>query len=348
MYPLPSPQLPASDSQLDPPATGLQTGPNNSQTTTPMPKMGPAPLDADPSAQGPASQATDIGEQPPAGQPLDATVEAVGAEDASTRFRSDGSSPALEDAAAEPSEPITVWLAGDSTVANGIRPCPVGWGAHLAEFFLPQVTVDNAAVGGASVTNWLYHVSDTQDSRQECELERLPDGTPRVKDRWQRVLDNLEAGDYLLIQFGINDGNRVCPYHAGLFAFDASYEAMATAAKERGAQPVFVTTVSAIKCREGTAQPTRGAYVTTAQETGERLQVPVLDLHARSIELYAELAFCPLPGDGRYVTAETTGPAGDFFCDDNTHFASSGARAIAQQVAEAVREQGLPLARYLK
>lgn len=45
--------------------------------------------------------------------------------------------------------------------------------------------------------------------------------------------------------------------------------------------------------------------------------VPVIDLHAMSVALYQSLGFCPIPvGD---VSASTSGPVGEFFCDDHTH-----------------------------
>jgi lysophospholipase L1-like esterase len=48
------------------------------------------------------------------------------------------------------------------------------------------------------------------------------------------------------------------------------------------------------------------------------------------------------------VSADTTGPVGDFFCDDHTHFSPSGAVEVADLVAQALRDQGIGLAAYLK
>jgi len=160
------------------------------------------------------------------------------------------------------------------------------------------------------------------------------------------MLNGMKAGDYLFIQFGINDGDPSCDRHVGLDAFKASYGMMASAAKERGAQPIFVTPVSAISCKGSMAQGTRGAYVTTTIDAGTAFDVPVIDLHAKSVALYTSLGFCPL--DGGDVSASTTGPVGDFFCDDHTHFETSGAQQIAKLVTGALSEQGLALAAYLK
>lgn len=52
--------------------------------------------------------------------------------------------------------------------------------------------------------------------------------------------------------------------------------------------------------------------------------------------------------DGEFVKADTSGEVGAFFCEDPTHFSREGALGIAELVAEAVREQGIGLAHYLK
>ncbi|WP_437874639.1 GDSL-type esterase/lipase family protein [Sorangium sp. So ce513] len=246
----------------------------------------------------------------------------------------------------EPLQDITIWLAGDSTVANGQTPCPAGWGGQFAALFDDRVTVVNSAVGGRSVRTWLYEVQTTMDSTGECVLNRDASGKPVLQDRWVRMLDGMKAGDYLFIQFGINDGSRTCDRHVGLDAFKESYGMMARAAEERGARPVFVTPVSAIACNGSVARGTRGGYVTATHEAGAEHGVPVIDLHEHSVALYNELGFCPVPGGD--VSATTGGPVGEFFCDDHTHFARSGAAQIAGLVAKAIRDQGLGLAAYLK
>jgi hypothetical protein len=65
-----------------------------------------------------------------------------------------------------------------------------------------------------------------------------------------------------------------------------------------------------------------------------------------SVALYNTLGFCPVPGGD--VSASTTGPVGDFFCDDHTHFADSGAIEIAGLVTRVIADQGLALAAYLE
>ncbi len=238
-----------------------------------------------------------------------------------------------------------VWIAGDSTVANGNTPCPTGWGKHFGELFDDKITVVNSAAGGRSVRTWMYQVQTQMGDDGECLLNRDGTGEPLLQDRWQAMLDEMAEGDTLLIQFGINDGAATCDRHVGLDAFKESYGVLAAAAKARGTQPVFITPVSAIACNGDVPRGTRGGFVDATIEAGDEFDVPVVDLHALSVERYTELGFCPIPGGD--VTARTDGDVGEYFCDDHTHFSPSGARDMAQIMAEAVAALELPLAAYL-
>jgi lysophospholipase L1-like esterase len=239
-------------------------------------------------------------------------------------------------------KPIKVWIAGDSTVQNCSGACPCGWGSQLDALFNDNVTVVNSAVGGRSIQTWLYEasVSSTLGQDGECTLT-----SQSYDKRWTAMLDattGMKAGDYLFIQFGINDSDSKCPKHVGTPLFKTLLTAMAQAAKERGAQPVFVTPVSAIICSGSTAQPTRGRFVTATEEAATAGGVPLLDLHQLSIDLYNKLGFCP--NDENYGT----GKVGDFFCADHTHFEAAGAKQIASLVSGALEGEGLALAKYRK
>jgi lysophospholipase L1-like esterase len=242
--------------------------------------------------------------------------------------------------------PITIWLAGDSTMANGNTPCPTGWGKHFADEWNELVTVVNSAAGGRSVRTWLYEVTTEMGTDDECTVNSDANGDPILQARWADMMAGMAEGDYLFIQFGINDGSATCDRHVGLERFKQEYAMMAEVARGLGTTPVFLTPVSSIGCNGTTAIGTRGAYVTATIEAGEENDVPVIDLHQLSVDLYNELAFCPVPGGD--VSASTSGPVGDFFCDDHTHFSDAGSVSIGALVAEAISELGLPLAAYLE
>ncbi|MEW9529805.1 cellulose binding domain-containing protein [Microbispora sp. NPDC049125] len=236
---------------------------------------------------------------------------------------------------------ITVWLAGDSTMANSAGSGIVGWGREFGQYFTANATVANNAVGGRSIQTWLYEsaVTANQNSAGECVLS-----STAYASRWQAMLNastGMKAGDYLFIQFGINDGSATCPRHVGAARYRELLTAMVTAARQRGANPVLVTPVAALTCSGSTATPNRG-FVTDTFTVGTATGAPVVDLHKLSYTLYNSLHFCPYSGD------YTSGPVGAFFAGDHTHFEAAGARQIAGLVATAVRDQRLGLAAYLR
>ncbi|HEY5956711.1 MAG TPA: hypothetical protein VIV60_09170, partial [Polyangiaceae bacterium] len=103
------------------------------------------------------------------------------------------------------------------------------------------MTVVNSAVGGRSIQTWLYeaNVSSTLGSNGECTLT-----STTYNARWTNMTDptsGMKRGDYLLIQFGINDGDSACPRHVGTALYQTYLGTMAKAAKALGAQPIFLT-----------------------------------------------------------------------------------------------------------
>jgi len=77
----------------------------------------------------------------------------------------------------------TLFVAGDSTAKNGKD---LGWGDHLASFFdTSRINVENRARGGRSSRSF-YH-----------------------EGLWNQLLARLKPGDFVLIQFGHNDGGAV-------------------------------------------------------------------------------------------------------------------------------------------
>ncbi len=239
--------------------------------------------------------------------------------------------------------PIKVWLAGDSTVANGSSSgaCPIGWGREFDALFTSDVTVVNSAQGGRSIQTWMYdpNVSSTMDAAGECVVN------PKTYSaRWQAMLNTssgMKVGDYLLIQFGINDGDRACPRHVGAARYRQLLGVMAQAARQRGANPIFLTPVAAIRCSGSAAVGNRG-FVNETFAAGSANGVPVVDLHQRSVALYNSLRLCP--HNGNY----SQGAVGAFFCNDHTHFEAAGAARISGTVAQALRDQRIALAGYLR
>jgi lysophospholipase L1-like esterase len=247
------------------------------------------------------------------------------------------------DSGVDPSKKIKVWLAGDSTMMNCTGTCPCGWGSQLQAMLSTNATVVNNAVGGRSIQTWLYdpNVTSTMDGNGECVVDPKTYST-----RWQSMIDptnGMKPGDYLFIEFGINDGDGTCPRHVGTTLFQSYLGAMAQAAIGLGAQPVLLTSTSAIACSGAAAQANRG-FGTQTKAAGTANDVPVIDLTTLSAQYYTSIGLCPNSGD--YTS--TTSAVGRFFCEDHTHFEATGAAQIASVVAKALKDQGIGLAAYLK
>jgi lysophospholipase L1-like esterase len=227
-----------------------------------------------------------------------------------------------------------VWLAGDSTMANPSATCPVGWGTEFDSLFHSNIVVNNLAVAGRSIQTWMYEgaVTSTIGSSGECTLSSTTPST-----NWQKTLDGMKSGDYLLIQFGINDGDTACPRHVGTARYQSLMTTMANAAIARGAHPILLTAVAAITCSGSTAVKNRG-FVTQTTAAGTATGAPVIDLQTLSINYYNSLGFCPNNLD------YTSGALGQFFCNDHTHFEAYGARRIMRLVSGALTTQKIDLA----
>lgn len=78
------------------------------------------------------------------------------------------------------------YIIGDSTVKNGNGNSSnllQGWGSFIADYFdTTRITIENDAIGGRSSRTF------------------MTDG------RWDRILQKLQKGDYVIMQFGHNDG----------------------------------------------------------------------------------------------------------------------------------------------
>ena len=238
--------------------------------------------------------------------------------------------------------PIKVWMSGDSTMA-GDACVGGGWADQFGSLFNSNVTIENHSVAGRSIQTWLYekNVSSTAGTGGECTLTATT-----YSANWNAMLDantGMKKGDYLFVEFGINDGDATCPRHVGTTLFETYLTTMAKAASDRGAEAIFLTSTSAIACTGSTAQANRG-FGPQTKAAGTADGVPVIDMTVLTAALYTSAGLCPNNSD--YTS--TTSKVGLFFCNDHTHFEPAGALQVAQTAATALKNQGIGLAAYLK
>lgn len=228
---------------------------------------------------------------------------------------------------------------GDSTMSD-YKPAATpkrGWGMYLQAFFnTDSVEVNNRGKSGAS-------------TRTFYETDNL----------WPSVKSQMHAGDYLIIQFAHNDekckGEDVYVQNAQLRAegkdtlsdmrgtepnttYKAYLRLFINEARAMGVTPILMSPI----CRAyfgkdgkinsegrhflaGQKEDAQGAkdknYVRCMREVAQEMQVPFLDMTARSCELYEQCGqdYCM---------------ANYFNCGDKTHTSAAGGRAIASLAYE--------------
>lgn len=85
----------------------------------------------------------------------------------------------------------TIYIIGDSTVRNTNRP-QCGWGELINEFFdTTRISINNQAMAGRSTRTFVK------------------------EKRWEKVLSALKPGDFLIMQFGHNEGSKPDTSRAG-------------------------------------------------------------------------------------------------------------------------------------
>jgi lysophospholipase L1-like esterase len=316
-----------------PSAPPPNTPPPNTPVPAPAPDVsaplpsggaGDSPSNAEPSNAEPVNSAS--GNAPPAGNP-DTTSEPTPSEPAPSEPAP--SEPTLPEPEPEASSPLTLYLAGDSIVQTYADSASdsdqAGWGQMLGGFFDAEVTVNNRAIGGRTARRFID------------------------EGRLDAIVAELEPGDYLLVQFGTNDGNRtatytidgvVIPYFLEPSTdFRAYLQRYIDAARSRGATPVLVTPTprNSAYCTGGNGT---GAHAAAMNALGQEQGVPVVDLNARTVGYLREICPAPTPEDFFLLRGDGT--------VDGTHFQENGARILASFIADGLRDIGTPLAAHLR
>jgi lysophospholipase L1-like esterase len=207
-------------------------------------------------------------------------------------------------------------LIGDSTVATypkppATSPTLTGWGQVLDQYLVSGVSVRNEAISGRSSRSFL------------------------LEGAWQKVITG--PCDYLLIQFGHNDGKTDVARHTEPGGtYDEMLRGYIHQARGLGIKPVLITPVARMLFDgQGKIHTQLDAYVAAMKHVAELDCVPLVDLHARSKALLEKMG----PQSAAKLQANA---------DDHTHFSREGGLTMAQLVAEGLSEAVPELAAFLK
>ncbi|HEV8514035.1 MAG TPA: rhamnogalacturonan acetylesterase [Cyclobacteriaceae bacterium] len=244
----------------------------------------------------------------------------------------------LISAAREKPKP-TLFVIGDSTVKNGSgkgEGSLWGWGDFLyEEFDTTKIRIENHARGGRS-------------SR-----------TFQTEGLWDKVLSKLKPGDFVIMQFGHNDGgavndtvrargsikgvgeeteeidNLITKKHEIVHSFGWYMRKYIRDTKAKGCTPIVCSLVARNVWENGKVVRARNSYATWAQEAAKKEETFYIDLN----DLVAT----------RYEALGPDEVKAKLFIQDHTHTNEAGARINASLVGDALKKQKkLALKKYLK
>jgi lysophospholipase L1-like esterase len=234
----------------------------------------------------------------------------------------------------KPSPPPTLFLIGDSTVNNGNKP-QMGWGNVISPYFdTTRIKIRNNAKAGRSTRTFI------------------------TEGRWQTTVEAIRPGDFLIMQFGHNDGSVPDTSKAGrrgvlrgtgeetkaLVWPDGHPETVNTygfylrkfirEAKAKGATPVVCSMIPRNEWKDGKVIRASNDFGKWAREVAQQEGVAFIDLNDITALKYEKL--------GQNEVKK-------FFPGDHTHTNQAGAVINAESVVEGIRaNKKLALNKYLK
>lgn len=240
-----------------------------------------------------------------------------------------------ESTARDGDKPV-LFIVGDSTgkIDNSKESGQWGWGQVMSEYMnRRKITVDNHAKAGRSARTFLD------------------------EGRWNVVYDELRPGDYVIIQFGHNDGGPINTGKArgefkgnsddkevmtmeasgineGIYSFGWYIRKYCLDAIEKGAIPI-VMSITPRNARDKDGKIIRERdYTQWAREAAAQAGAFFVDLN--------EISAARLDGMSRDETDAQ-------FCKDPVHSSLAGARRNAESVAEGLRSlKELPISKMTK
>lgn len=217
----------------------------------------------------------------------------------------------------------TLYLIGDSTVNNSTQG-QMGWGKPLPEFFdTNRITILNKARGGRSSRTYF------------------------TEGLWGEIRDSLKPGDFVLMQFGHNDGGSLTQNRARASLKGTGEETQAVTnpppgkietvhtygwylrtyvrdAKAKGASPIVCSLIPRNLWKDGKVVRASDGYAKWAAEIAAAESVPFIDLNKIIAQKYDDMGEAD-------VAKKFFGPA------DHTHTTPEGAQFNAAAVVEGIR-----------
>jgi rhamnogalacturonan acetylesterase len=220
----------------------------------------------------------------------------------------------------------TLYIIGDSTVKNGDgtgRDKLWGWGSYLAEYFdTNRIHVENHAIGGRSSRTFI------------------------IEGRWDRILQRLQPGDFVIMQFGHNDGgplddtarargtikgigddstqvyNPIHKMQEVVHTYGWYMRKYVDDTKAKGAIPIVCSPIPRMIFKDGKVERSNTSYGLWAQQTAESQSAYFIPLNDMIADQYEKL------GEDSVKK---------YFPGDHTHTNADGARVNVLTVVQGIK-----------
>lgn len=197
----------------------------------------------------------------------------------------------------------TIFVAGDSTVGDPRRGPGGNWPTQICQFFKPDIVVCNSAEGGETSKSFITGY------------------------RFDKVLSQMKAGDFFLVQFGHNDSKAQWPqsYTEPATSFKAYLKVFIAETRRRGATLVLVTPME--RRQNGDSV---GPWARAMREVASEEKVPLVDQWAMSKKLWTSMG-------------ENVGQA----FSDQTHLSGYGGYLLSKLIVAGIKQNVPELARHV-
>lgn len=156
-----------------------------------------------------------------------------------------------------------IHMAGDSTMMTyrGKDAPQQGWGQRMQELVKDGVTVKNRSIGGRSTKSF------------------------KAEKRWENLLKEVKKGDFVIIQFGHNDGTKDKPerYTDPKTEYKENMKGFVEDVRKAGGIPVIATSIPfGIYLENGSLKPAGflNPYLQSAREVAAETKCDLVDLYA--------------------------------------------------------------------
>ena len=223
-----------------------------------------------------------------------------------------------------------IHMAGDSTMMTyRSKDAPQqGWGQRMQELVKDGVTVKNRSIGGRSTKSF------------------------KAEKRWENLLREVKKGDFVIIQFGHNDGTKDKPerYTDPRTEYKENMKGFVEDVRKAGGIPVIATSIPfGIYLENGSLKPAGflDPYLKSAREVAAETKCDLVDLYA-----YADKELNAV-GEKKGTSLYLVLNPGDYpnFPEgksDRCHICFRGALFYAKAFALLAKQNKLPIAELFK